>query len=197
MGLKKMPIRSERSNTPTRCISTKFLIENEINFKKTVRCYTQHILRQKMSTFYIIYNTPAEKGRGDSFNSLAEVEAQCSRSNACAKRMNKNIWYTWEEVAKPDALDERIAELVEKKAKGQIWSQLAAKNAEVEASKSSDPIMSVREYLTMPKSQAEVFLQLWTQRQEDAGRASAQAQGLRLKAMLAVADGSQQNHPTE
>jgi hypothetical protein len=88
-------------------------------------------------------------------------------------------------------------DLDKKKADGQAWSRKAAKNAEVEASKSSDPIMSVREYLTLPKSQAEVFLQLWTRRQEDAGRASAQARGLRMKAMLAVADGSHQSHPTE
>jgi hypothetical protein len=51
--------------------------------------------------------------------------------------------------------------------------------------------MTVREYLTLPKSQAEVFLNLWVQRQENASMASAQAQGLRLKAMLAVADGSE------
>jgi hypothetical protein len=89
-------------------------------------------------------------------------------------------------------LDKSIMALLEKKkADGQAWSRQAAKNAEVEASKSSDPIMTVREYLTLPKSQAEVFLNLWVQRQENASMASAQAQGLRLKAMLAVADGSE------
>jgi hypothetical protein len=89
-------------------------------------------------------------------------------------------------------LDKSIMALLEKKkADGRAWSQQAAKNAEVEASKSSDPIMTVREYLTMPKSQAEVFLNLWVQRQTNVSMASAQAHGLRLKAMLAVADGSE------
>ena len=72
----------------------------------------------------------------------------------------------------------------------------AAKKAAV-ASKSTDPIMSVHEYLTLPKSQSETFLSLWVQRQADTGRAATQAQGLRFKAALAVADGSEQNHPAE
>lgn len=57
--------------------------------------------------------------------------------------------------------------------------------------------MTPREYLTLPKNQAEVFLKLWVERQPDQGRAASQAQGLRLKAALAVADGSEQNHPPE
>ena len=61
----------------------------------------------------------------------------------------------------------------------------------------SDPIMTPREYLTLPKNQAEVFLKLWVERQPDQSRAASQAQGLRLKAALAVADGTEQNHPPE
>lgn len=57
--------------------------------------------------------------------------------------------------------------------------------------------MTPREYLTLPKNQAEVFLKLWVERQPNTSRAAAQAQGLRLKAALAVADGSEQNHPPE
>jgi len=57
--------------------------------------------------------------------------------------------------------------------------------------------MTVREYLTLPKNQAEVFLKLWVERQPDQSRAASQAQGLRLKAALAVADGTEQNHPPE
>ena len=56
--------------------------------------------------------------------------------------------------------------------------------------------MSVHEYLTLPKTQAETFLSLWVGRQTDPS-AAAKAQGLRLKAALAVADGSEQNHPAE
>jgi hypothetical protein len=73
----------------------------------------------------------------------------------------------------------------------------SAAAARAEASKSTDPIMSVHEYLTLPKSQSETFLSLWVQRQADTGRAATQAQGLRFKAALAVADGSEQNHPAE
>ena len=73
----------------------------------------------------------------------------------------------------------------------------SAAAARAEASKSTDPIMSVHEYLTLPKSQSETFLSLWVQRQADTGHAATQAQGLRFKAALAVADGSEQNHPAE
>ena len=73
----------------------------------------------------------------------------------------------------------------------------SAAAARAEASKSTDPIMSVHEYLTLPKSQSETFLSLWVQRQADTGRAATQAQGLRFKAALAVADKSEQNHPAE
>ena len=73
----------------------------------------------------------------------------------------------------------------------------SAAAARAEASKSTDPIMSVREYLTLPKSQSETFLSLWVQRQADTGHAATQAQGLRFKAALAVADKSEQNHPAE
>ena len=61
----------------------------------------------------------------------------------------------------------------------------------------SDPIMTPREYLTLPKNQAEVFLKLWVDRQPNTSRAAAQAQGLRLKAALCVADGTEQNHPPD
>lgn len=61
----------------------------------------------------------------------------------------------------------------------------------------TDPIMTPREYLTLPKNQAEVFLKLWVGRQPDPARAASQAQGLRLKAALAVADGSERTHPPE
>ena len=82
------------------------------------------------------------------------------------------------------------------KAAGRDWSRRSAAAAMVEASKSTDPIMSVHEYLTLPKTQAETFLSLWVGRQTDPS-AAAKAQGLRLKAALAVADGSEQNHPAE
>ena len=72
----------------------------------------------------------------------------------------------------------------------------SAAAAAAEASKSTDPIMTVREYLTLPKSQSETFLSLWVQRQTDPS-AAAKAQGLRFKAALAVADKSEQNHPAE
>ena len=61
----------------------------------------------------------------------------------------------------------------------------------------SDPMMTVREYLTLPKNQAEVFLKLWAERQPNQSRAVSQAQGLRLRAALAVADGTEKNHPPE
>jgi hypothetical protein len=61
----------------------------------------------------------------------------------------------------------------------------------------TDPMMTVREYLTLPKNQAEVFLKLWAERQPNQSRAVSQAQGLRLRAALAVADGTEQNHPPE
>lgn len=57
--------------------------------------------------------------------------------------------------------------------------------------------MTVREYLTLPKNQAEVFLKLWVERQPNPSLALTQAQGLRLKAALAVADRTEQNHPPE
>ena len=58
-------------------------------------------------------------------------------------------------------------------------------------------MMTVREYLTLPKNQAEVFLKLWAERQPNQSRAVSQAQGLRLRAALAVADGTEQNHPPD
>jgi hypothetical protein len=61
----------------------------------------------------------------------------------------------------------------------------------------TDPIMTPHEYLTLPRNQAEVFLKLWVERQADPARAASQAQCLRLKAALAVADGTEQNHPPE
>ena len=97
----------------------------------------------------------------------------------------------------PTLLHSVWSETEKKKTDGKAWVLRVAVKAEAEASKSSDPIMSVREYLTMPKTQAEVFLNLWVERQQDAQRASMQSQGLRLKATLAVADGSEMNHPTE
>ena len=57
--------------------------------------------------------------------------------------------------------------------------------------------MTPHEYLTLPRNQAEVFLKLWVERQADPARAASQAQGLRLKAALAVADGTEKNHPPE
>jgi hypothetical protein len=80
--------------------------------------------------------------------------------------------------------------------RGRDWSRRSAAAAVVEASKSTDPIMSVHEYLTLPKSQAETFLSLWVGRQTDPS-AAAKAQGLRMKAALAVADGSEKTHPAE
>lgn len=80
--------------------------------------------------------------------------------------------------------------------RGRDWSRRSAAAAAVEASKSTDPIMSVHEYLTLPKTQAETFLSLWVGRQTDPS-AAAKAQGLRMKAALAVADGSEKTHPAE
>lgn len=97
-----------------------------------------------------------------------------------------------EEEEEEAARAERAAEA--KKAAVACRSAAAAR---AEASKSTDPIMSVHEYLTLPKSQSETFLSLWVQRQADTRRAATQAQGLRFKAALAVADGSEQNHPAE
>ena len=59
----------------------------------------------------------------------------------------------------------------------------------------SDPIMTVREFLTMPRDDANTFLNLWANRQPNPSLAVAQAQGLRLKAALAVARGKEQDHP--
>lgn len=61
----------------------------------------------------------------------------------------------------------------------------------------TDPIMTPREFLTLPKNQADVFLNLWVERQPYPNSAAAQAQGLRLKAALAVASGTEQNHPLD
>ena len=57
--------------------------------------------------------------------------------------------------------------------------------------------MTPREFLTLPRDDANTFLNLWVNRQPNPSLAAAQAQGLRLKAALAVADGSEQNHPPE
>ena len=59
----------------------------------------------------------------------------------------------------------------------------------------SDPIMTVREFLTLPRDDANTFLNLWANRQPNPSVAVAQAQGLRLKAALAVASGKEQDHP--
>lgn len=59
----------------------------------------------------------------------------------------------------------------------------------------SDPIMTVREFLTLPRDDANTFLNLWANRQPNPSLAVAQAQGLRLKAALAVASGKEQDHP--
>lgn len=89
-------------------------------------------------------------------------------------------------------LDKSIMALLEKKkAYGQAWSRRFDAAVAAAASESSDPIMTVREYLTMREPIAEIFLNEWVKRQTNASMASAQAQGLRLKAMLAVADGSE------
>lgn len=120
------------------------------------------------------------------------------RANQTHPTLLHSVWSETEMKDDMNAVDHRIMAVLEKKkTDGQAWSRRVAVKAEAEASKSSDPIMSVREYLTMPKTQAEVFLNLWVERQQDAQRASMQAQGLRLKATLAVADGSEMNHPTE
>jgi hypothetical protein len=59
----------------------------------------------------------------------------------------------------------------------------------------SDPIMTVREFLTLPRNDANTFLNLWANRQPNPSLAASQAQGLRLKAALAVASGKEQDHP--
>lgn len=60
----------------------------------------------------------------------------------------------------------------------------------------SDPMMTVREYLALPKNQAEVLLKLWVERQPNQGR-ETRAHALRTAARWAVADGTEQNHPPE
>ena len=60
----------------------------------------------------------------------------------------------------------------------------------------SDPMMTVREYLALPKNQAEVLLKMWVERQPNQGR-ETRAHALRTAARWAVADGTEQNHPPE
>lgn len=55
--------------------------------------------------------------------------------------------------------------------------------------------MTPREFLTLPRDDANTFLNLWVNRQPNPSLAAAQAQGLRLKAALAVASGKEQDHP--
>jgi len=55
--------------------------------------------------------------------------------------------------------------------------------------------MTVREFLTLPRNDANTFLNLWANRQPNPSLALTQAQGLRLKAALAVASGKEQDHP--
>lgn len=57
--------------------------------------------------------------------------------------------------------------------------------------------MTVREFLTLPRNDANTFLNLWANRQPNPSLALTRAQGLRLKAALAVADGTEQDHPPE
>lgn len=61
----------------------------------------------------------------------------------------------------------------------------------------TDPMMTVREFLTLPRNDANTFLNLWANRQPNPSLALTRAQGLRLKAALAVADGTEQDHPPE
>lgn len=55
--------------------------------------------------------------------------------------------------------------------------------------------MTVHEFLTLPRNDANTFLNLWANRQPNPSLAAAQAQGLRLKAALAVASKKEQDHP--
>ena len=121
-----------------------------------------------------------------------EEAARAERAAAALVRSLDAGRARWEAAAR--------AEKAAEAKKAAVACRLACRSAaaaRAEASKSTDPIMSVREYLTLPKSQSETFLSLWVQRQADTGRAATQAQGLRFKAALAVADKSEQNHPAE
>jgi hypothetical protein len=125
----------------------------------------------------------------------AEEEA-AARAERAVTRMREEVE---EEELAACRLRARTEAAAEAK-KAAVACRLACRSAaaaRAEASKSTDPIMSVHEYLTLPKSQSETFLSLWVQRQADTRRAATQAQGLRFKAALAVADGSEQNHPAE